>query len=210
MGENARSEQVQRAGSRLLAYRHTCLSEIVSTRKYVRLVVVMSISNTHSPSVLPRTRIRRFQFSMRALLLFVGAFALMCGWLGITRRGYQHEQYVISQIRESTRDTYAFLVVWPQGFAGCGTSVNGILYTETFVPDWLEPSVEMLGIDIFDRVTEAVINGDKIDETVIDHLGKLDRLHRLTLFGTNVTIDVQTYLKERLPNCAIQINHDDA
>ena len=111
----------------------------------------------------PKPKRRRFQYSLRTLLVVVTLCAIPCSWLGV-------------KIRQAKREREAAAALEKLGAMLYWTGPSG--------PKWLR---SMLGDDLFTRVESANFFGADATDADLANLKTLNQLHELSFDNTRIT-----------------------
>ena len=166
----------------------------------------------------PKPKRRWFQFSLRALLLFVLACSIPCAWLGVKVREAKRRQHVANRLRDAGWwIRYDFEPKLFTGPLGTNSTPPG--------PDWLR---EFLGTDFFGNVVEAAPSWAAIGHPLpwnelhdlphlqylhfalpipddeMEHLHDMTQLKGLRLRSENLTGAGFDKLRRALPKCEIK------
>jgi hypothetical protein len=130
---------------------------------------------------------RRFQYSLRSLLLLVVAVAIVCSWLKVQIERAAKQKEAVEAIKAAGGGaTYTLWhnPIWPQEEES--DPFSDVNERPPFV--WLR---ELLGDDFFLDVRRLRLNGPKITDACLarlkTHLNGLDRLDCLTLTDAQIT-----------------------
>ena len=119
---------------------------------------------------------RRFQFSIRSLLVMVVAVALPCSWLAVEMKKASEQREAVGAIKKAGGGV---LYDW-QFDANGATNSN----SEPPGPIWLR---SLLGEDFFQSVRIVFLEGKHVTDAELEHLKGLGQLPELHLGGTQVT-----------------------
>jgi hypothetical protein len=113
------------------------------------------------------TKRRRFQYSLRTLLVFVTLCALACSWLAVKMRRAERQRAAATAVLEKLER-------------------GGVHWDERASqwPRWLR---RVLGDDFFNSVVEVDLHETGVSDAELEHLEGLDQLQTLRLYGTNVS-----------------------
>jgi hypothetical protein len=124
----------------------------------------------------PNPNRRRFQFSLRSLMIFTLICAIPCAGVGWLRRKIERKRIE----RE-----------WVVSIGGLGGKV---LYddepggsadrTESWRPDWLN---DMLGYNFFNEVQYVDLMGKAVTDETLEYIASFAQLHTLNLVGTGIS-----------------------
>jgi len=129
---------------------------------------------------------RRFQFSIRSLLLLVAVVAVSCSWLAVEIRQVERQKEAVDAIVEARGD------VW----CNCEPSpvwLRELLGDEFFWPvadvrlDWVTEDAELERVALFTRLEELQVSGYGVNDASLEHLEGLTQLRTLNLNFTQVT-----------------------
>jgi Leucine-rich repeat (LRR) protein len=160
---------------------------------------------------------RRFQFSIRSLLLLVVAVAIPCSWLAVEMQAAEKQRQAADKIRnmegQVSYDCGPILPrsvvvpdgpVWLRRLLGndfFNDSVNALLFGDTEM-EWLEglPNLQLLslggntmtdaGLRHLDGLTQLrllSLGFTRVSDAGLQHLERLTRLQVLSLSETNIT-----------------------
>ena len=115
---------------------------------------------------------RWFQFSLRALLVFVTLSAIPCSWLAVKLREAKREEAAAAAFEKA-----GGYVVWDESALG---------------PAWLRG---VLGEHFFAHVVEVELWGDEVKDGTLVHLDATNHLQGLVLSTPNVTDAVLEHLQ---------------
>ena len=157
---------------------------------------------------------RRFQFSIRSLLLFTLAVAIPCSWLANEIRWAKRQREVLTEI-----DTHYGKYLFPVGTYSYPVNKLG------WPAYWPR---RVFGDDFFVDVDYVFLSGPQVTDALLDHLKALPQLQKLTLLdctkvtdvgletlnglsrlrelnldGTTVTDECLKKLQQALPHCRI-------
>jgi hypothetical protein len=116
---------------------------------------------------IPKLNFRRFQFSLRSLLVFITLCAIPCSWLGVKMQQARLQRDAAEVVR------------------GLGGTV---LFGELVGPEWLR---SLVGQDAcaedFCDVVVVRLDGPQVTDAHLRHFGRLGHLRELSLTNTSVT-----------------------
>ncbi|MHC4180142.1 MAG: leucine-rich repeat domain-containing protein [Planctomycetota bacterium] len=125
---------------------------------------------------------RRFQFSIRSLLVFVLVCAVVCSWFAVKMKQARRQRELVAAIREGGGWVYWDYEVVDNPHRVPLAPYRMPLAAEPPTPAWL---VNLLGVDLFEDVVHAECGSDFGDENMV-YLSELADLRWLSL-GTPVT-----------------------
>jgi Leucine-rich repeat (LRR) protein len=117
---------------------------------------------------------RRFQFSIRSLLLLTVVIAIPCSWLANEIRWAKRQREALAEIDKTTYGKYSFPV-------GTYSYPVDELGWPTYWPR------RVLGDDFFVSVHYVFLGGPGVTDAVLENLKGLPQLQRLSLDGTKIT-----------------------
>jgi hypothetical protein len=147
---------------------------------------------------------RRFQFSLRTLLIIVTLFAIACSWFAVKMKQARTQREAVEKIRKWGKEiniTYSWqadpqtkphIPEWLRQLAGddffyyvYGLEVRGTDLTST----------DLLPLEELNQLQELSLFMSKIPDYKLAHLKELPQLRKLDLNGTNTTDAGLVYLK---------------
>ena len=124
---------------------------------------------------------RRFQYSLRTLLLIVTLFALPCGWLGVKMQQARRQRQAAAAIEMS-----GGVVYW--------TEPSGPIWLRTLLGDdcfkqvrSVSTSTELENLKSLPQLQWLYLSGSNVTDAGLENLKGLSRIEELSLAGTDVT-----------------------
>jgi hypothetical protein len=137
----------------------------------------------------PRPTRRWFQFSLRALLLFVTLCAIACSWLAVKLRAVKREEAAAAAIEKAGGSVLwngnAPGPAWLRGVLGehffAHVLIVGLLEGAEVTDSTLEP------LDAMNDLQRLDLEDANFTDAGLEHLQGLHELRELGLYGTNLT-----------------------
>jgi hypothetical protein len=157
---------------------------------------------------------RRFQFSLRALLVFVTLCAVLCSWVTATmqRHNRQLDDYRLQRqalklmyyCQNAELETDGFAP--PSGFPQClfGTHEYGVTSLR-----WQGPGLDNAALENLKRLTclrRLQLCSHRINDAGLENLEGLKQLREVDILCPQVTDEGVNKLQQALPNCKIASN----
>jgi hypothetical protein len=147
---------------------------------------------------------RRFQFSLRSLLVLTVAVAVPCSWMAAEMRDARKQREVVEEIRKLGGDVEDDCqkendpeVVLYSGVTGRYRVINA----QSPTPEWLR---KMMGGQFFATVIKVyLLNSPVVTDTDMEKLKTLNQLKYVDVRNTQVTDKGVRKLQQALPNCVI-------
>lgn len=122
-----------------------------------------------------KQKLRWYQFSLRALLIFVTIFACACSWFAVNMQQARRQREAVAAVKNL--DGYiAYYYERGADFLITGNEPHG--------PRWLQ---DLLGIDFFNTVSFVFLKGNKINDKDLEALANLKQIVVLVLDGAHIT-----------------------
>jgi hypothetical protein len=119
---------------------------------------------------------RRFQFSLRSLMIFTLICAIPCGGVGWVRRKIERKRIEREWVA-SISDMGGRVLYDDERGGSAGRSEN-------WRPDWLN---EMLGYNFFNEVEGVDLMGQVVTDAALANIAPLTQLKTLNLVGTGIS-----------------------
>jgi hypothetical protein len=176
---------------------------------------------------------RRFQYSLRSLLLLVVAVAVACSWLATEMQRARRQRQAVAAV--VAMDGYVQCEIDPDAFPdeiapNCPMWLKEFLGDDFFVKvvevvvykdtklanlkalceleslELCDPALndaELVDLWSFGQLQFLSVHGTRITDAGLDHLNRMSHLKTLWLYDTAVTRNGVKKLKQALPNCSI-------
>ena len=139
----------------------------------------------------PKTTLRRFQFSMRTLLVFVMICAIACCWVAVRNKNEQRERAVVERLHSLG------------GRADVGYDLFSNITELDFSENGRVTDGELEHLRGLSELRRLYLFRTSITDAGLEHLKGLGHLRELELIDTNVTDVGVKKLQQALPNCNI-------
>ncbi|MGO9109400.1 MAG: hypothetical protein ACLP9L_09215 [Thermoguttaceae bacterium] len=133
---------------------------------------------------------RRFQFTIRSLLIMVVVAAVPCSWLTVEVKEAKRQREAVAAINNVGTIYYNWQL---GGISSASVNRHGL------GPEWL---LNLLGVDFFVSVGHVYFYAD-VPAAGLENLKRLNTLQYLDLSRTKVTDEDVKMLQQALPNCRI-------
>ncbi len=144
----------------------------------------------------PKPKLRRFQFSLRTLLLFVTLCAIACSWFAVKMQPYWRQRKAVAEIKKLGGNVYWSSeeeTPWLWDDYVFRVDLNGTHITDAGLQHLAELS-QLSGLNV---------EGTQVTDVGLEHLEEMSHLDWLRLSGTKVTNEGVKKLQKALPNCEI-------
>ncbi len=154
---------------------------------------------------------RRFQFSIRSLLVLVVVVAVPCTWMAVEMKIARKQREAVEAIRAADGD---IVYDW-EYFDSHPRTAEEWMEWFTRKPPVPEGFTNWLGDDWFYDIAEVHFPGgwrytaDRCNDDTLRHIRCLTKLKNLKLTMTKVTYDGVKSVQEALPHCKIEWDHHE-
>jgi hypothetical protein len=153
----------------------------------------------------PKRKLRRFQYKLGTLLMFVTVCATPCSWLSVKMRQPERQREAATAIEKLGGQ-----VEWDSKASGKPAWLRKLLEDDffnsvdrVFPGDTKVTDARLEHLKGLSRLQQLTLNGTKVTDAALKHLKGLSQLQMLWLHNTQVTSKGVRKLEQALPKCQI-------